>query len=133
MAVSLSGAIMVAGLLGGILGALFMHFVASWCDKQKEWREAGRQFREAFIEAQYLLSIRHPEQGRLYSGSHEEYQDAYALVRKCHKHHYEALVRFKPYLSKAKQVKLEQAWEQYCCCKSDPSQRYALYQDYKST
>src|SRR6516225_7679704 len=70
-----------------------------------------------------LLSIRHPEQGRLYSGSHEEYQDAYSLVRKCHKQHYEALVRLKPYLSQAKQQELEKAWEQYCCFKSDPSQR----------
>src|SRR5215475_7736968 len=125
MTVPIIWEISVAGLLGGIMGSLFTHYVASWRDKQKEVREAGRQFREAFIEAQYLLSIRHPEQGRLYSGSHEEYQDAYALVRKCHKQHYEALVRFKPYLSKAKQKKLEHAWEQYCCCKSDPSQRYA--------
>src|SRR5262249_34460218 len=100
---------------------------------KKEVREAGRQFREAFVEAQYLLSIRHPEQGRLLSGSHEEYQDAYALVRKCHKHHYEALVRLKPYLSQAKQKKLEHAWEQYCGFKADPSQRYVIYTDYKST
>jgi hypothetical protein len=133
MAVSLAWAIAVAGLVGGILGAFVMHYVASWRDKQKEVREAGRQFREAFVAAQYFLSIRHPEQGRLFSGSLEEYQDTYSLVRKCHKQHYEALVRLKPYLSKSKQVKLEQAWEQYCCCKSDPSQRYALYQDYKST
>jgi hypothetical protein len=132
MAVSIAWEISVAGLLGGIIGALLMHYLASWRDKKKEWRDAGRQFREAFVEAQYLLSIRHPEHGRLYSGSHEEYQDAYSLVRKCHKHHYEALVRFKPYLSKSKQVKLENAWEQYCCFKSDPSQRYAIYQDYKS-
>src|SRR5215475_974926 len=122
MAVSLAGEMVVAGLLGGIISAFLTYSVASWRDKQKEVREAGRQFREAFVEAQYFLSIRHPEQGRLFSGSLEEYQDTYSLVRKCHKQHYEALVRLKPYLSKSKQVKLEQAWEQYCCCKSDPSQ-----------
>jgi len=61
MAIPLSWEIAVAGLLGGILGSFFTHYVARWRDKKKEWREAGRQFREAFIEAQYLLSIRHPE------------------------------------------------------------------------
>ena len=124
---------MVAGLLGGIIGAFGTHYCAIWRDKKKELREAGRQFRDAFVEAQYLLSIRHPEQARLYSGSHEEYQDAYALVRKFHKHHYQALVRLKPYLSQSKQKKLEHAWEQYCCLKSDPSQRYVIYDEYKST
>ena len=63
----------------------------------------------------------------------EEYQDAYSVVRKCHKQHSEALVRLKPYLSNAKQKQLEKAWEQYCCCKSDPSQRHVIYAEYKST
>ena len=36
----------------------------------------------------------------------EEYQDAYSVVRKCHKQHSEALVRLKPYLSNAKQKQL---------------------------
>jgi len=133
MAVSLAGEMVVAGLLGGIIGAFLTYSVASWRDKKKEVREAGRQFREAFVEAQYLLSIRHPEQGRLYSGSHEEYQDAYSILRKCHKRHYEALMRFTPYLPKAKQEKLEHAWKTYCCFKSDPSQRYVIYDEYKST
>ena len=52
MAVSLAWAIAVAGLVGGILGAFVMHYVASWRDKQKEVRDAGKQFREAFVEAQ---------------------------------------------------------------------------------
>ena len=99
MAVSIAWEIAVAGLVGGVLGGVVMHCIASWRDKKKELRDAGRQFREAFVEAEYLLSIRHPEHGRLYSGSLEEYQEAYAIVRKCHKQHYEAFVRFKPYLS----------------------------------
>ena len=127
------GEISIAGLMGGIIGAVVIHRLASRRDREKEFQDAGKQFREAFLEAEYLLSIRHPEHSKLYSGSPDEYQDAYSIVCKFHKHHYEALVRFKPYLSKSKKERMKNAWEKYCCFNTTPNQKYATYEDYKST
>ncbi len=124
---------LLGGLLGGLIGAFINHWLASWRDRKKEFQDAGKNFREAFLEVEYLLSIRHPEHSKLYSGSPEEYQDVYSLLCKFHKHHYGALVRFEGYLSKSKKHKLKKLWDKYCCFDQSPKQKHTTYEDYKSS
>jgi hypothetical protein len=123
---------LITGLLGGIVGSVITHWFAGHRDRQKEFQDAGKQFREAFLEVEYLLSIRHPEHSKEYSGSPEGFQHTYPLLCKFHQRHYEALVRFNPYLSESGRDKLRKLWEIFCCYNSDPKQKHATYEEYKT-
>jgi hypothetical protein len=124
---------LITGLLGGIIGSFITHWFAERRDREKEFQDAGKQFREAFLEAEYLLSIRHPEHSKIYTRSPDQYEKAYLLLCRFHEKHYTALVRFESYLSKPAKDELQKLWYEYCCFDAATNQKYATYEDYKST
>lgn len=120
------GQISIAGLVGGLIGALITNWLALYRDRRKEFQDAGKNFREAFLEGHRLLSIHHPMH---ITGS--EFQPTFQLLPKYYKQHYEALIRLEPYLSKSHKQKLRKLWEEYCCF--DKTHKCATYDEYKST
>jgi hypothetical protein len=119
---------LLGGLLGGVVGSLLTHWLAERRDRKKEFRDAGRQFREAFLEVERLLSIRHPMHANLYSGAPQEYQDIIELLPRHYQQQYTALLKFEPYLSKSNQDALRRMWNEYCCF--DPIHKYPTFSEY---
>ena len=122
------GQISIAGLVGGIIGALGVHLLAARRDKKKEFRDAARQFREAFVEIERLLLIRHPEHSKLYPGAPQELQTIFQLLPKYYQQQHTALLRFEPYLPKSKRAKLREIWNTYC--NFDKEHRYPTFAEY---
>jgi hypothetical protein len=129
-----TGQITLAGLLGGLLGGLVGSFVTHWLaarrDQKKEFRDAGRQFREAFLEVKRLLSIRHSNHSNLYPGAPQEYQNIVELLPRYYQQQHAALLKFEQYLSKSDQENLRKIWDEYCCF--DRDHRYPTFSDYKT-
>jgi hypothetical protein len=119
------GELSIAGLLGGLTGSFATHLFASWRDKKKEFRDAGRQFREAFVEVKRLLSIRHTHHCNLYPGAPEEYQNVIQLLPRYYQQQYAALLKFEPHLSKSDQENLRKIWNEYCCL--EPDHKYPTF------
>ncbi len=122
------GQISIAGLGGGIIGALGVHLLAAQRDKKKEFRDAARQFREAFVEIERLLLIRHPEHSKLYPGAPQEFQPLFQLLPTYYQQQHTALLRFEPYLPKSKRAQLREIWNEYC--HFDKEQRYPTFAEY---
>lgn len=126
------GQITIAGLLGGLLGGLVGSFVTHWLaerrDKKKEFRDAGRQFREAFLEIERLLSIRHPIHSNLYPGAPQEYQNIIDLLPRSYQQQYSALLKFESCLSKSHKDALRKIWNEYCGF--DPIHKYPIFSKY---
>ncbi len=118
----------VSGLGGGIIGALGVHLLAAQRDKKKEFRDAARQFREAFVEIERLLLIRHPEHSKLYPGAPQEFQPLFQLLPTYYQQQHTALLRFEPYLPKSKRAQLREIWNEYC--HFDKEQRYPTFAEY---
>lgn len=135
MAVSVPwGELTIAGLLGGLIGGLTGAFITHWLatrrDKKKEFRDAGRQFRETFIELERLLSIRHPMPSNLYPGAPDEYKNIVELLPRWYQQQFAALLKFESYLSKSKQKKLRQIWDECFCV--DQVHKYPIFTKYET-
>ncbi len=120
------GQISLVGLVGGLVGALLTNWLALYRDRKKEFQDAGKNFREAFLEVNRLLSIRHPMH---ITGS--EFQPTFELLPKYYKQHYEALIRFEPYISRSAKQNLRKLWEEYCSF--DKTHKHATYSEYQCT
>jgi hypothetical protein len=99
------GQLSIAGLLGGLIGSFITHRFASWRDKRKEFREAGRCLREAFAPE---LAVLHPTSGDADARAHTDKVLADAFPK-----HAAAVTEFGFYLSAKEREEFEEAWRKY--------------------
>lgn len=119
------GQISGSALVGIAIGAWIGHKFALGRDRRKEFQEAGKQFRESFIELRRLLALRHPN----HVGG-QEFQEAFTLIPKYYNILYEAKVRFEPYIAKRCRPKFQSTWDRFCCVAG--AIPYPTFADYKS-
>ena len=97
------GQLSIAGLLGGLIGSFITHLFASWRDKSKEFREAGRRLREAFA----------PELAALHPISGDKKARTDTLLTAAFPKHRVAILEFGLYLSGKERKAFAEAWRAY--------------------
>lgn len=118
---------LVGAFVGTAIGVWIGHRFALGRDRRKEFQEAGKQFRESFIELRRFLKLRHPNHvGGL------EFQETFKLIPKYYNTLYEAKVRFEFYYIPNRYLKkFQDAWNKFCCVEGDIP--YPTFKDYKSS
>ncbi len=114
----------IIGLLGVIVGWFVNRLTIGYTIKNQEFYKAAAAFRVAFTdEIRALKSALHPES---IEDSFVKSMLTNALVK-----HEKAYITFRPYLSKRKQYRLDEAWKDYCCPEGgDIAELPSLFIDY---
>ena len=99
------GQITISSIFSLLLGVIIGHWLALGRDKRKEFVEAGKEFRAAFVDLQRLLASRHAN----HPGG-DEFQKTWKLMAKHYSKAVEAKVRFEPMLPDRKKVAFGKAW-----------------------
>ena len=100
-----------ASILSLLLGIFIGHRLALGRDKRKELYEAGKVFRDSFVETQRLLEINPPVNPAIGN----DWQKTIKLVRKYYQQHHSAVVKFEQHLPSGKKASFRNCWDQYRC------------------
>ncbi len=120
------GELSLASFVSLLLGTFIGHRLALGRDKRKELYDAGKQFRDAFVEIQRLLEINPP----INPAVGNEWQKTIRLVRKFYNDHHSAVVKFEHHLSPRKRTSFRNCWYEYCCY--DKQNNCETFSDYES-
>ena len=114
----------IIGLLGVIVGWFFNRLTIRSTIKNQEFYKAAAAFRVAFTdEICTFRSALHPEN---MDDSFVKSTLTNAFVK-----HYKAYIAFRPYLSKRKQYRFDEAWKDFCCPEGgDTAELPSLFIDY---
>jgi hypothetical protein len=90
------------GICGSLVGGLIAHFLAKDREKREAFNKAAASFRSSFT-----IEVRLIEESTINTNFIEMFSNAY--IR-----HYNAIIRFIPYLSESDRIKAKEAWENHC-------------------
>jgi hypothetical protein len=120
------GQVSLISIASWLCGFLINHWLAIGRDRRKERRDAGREFRNAFLEIQRLLEINPPKDP---AHPPDGWQNTNKLVRKFYKEHHSAIIRFEPLIPWYKKRCFRKRWHEYCCY--DKKNDYETFADYE--
>ena len=122
------------GVIGILIGALLGGYV-SWLitkrdtehtilatftlNRIQEFNKAAANFRAAFIDAVIFLKFDQPDTDNSMSDVHvNDFLNNFTVQ------HLQAIIKFKPFLSKGERTSLDRAWDEYCHPEGKPKDKY---------
>jgi len=120
-----SGTAAILGtILGVFVGSPLTYYFSTRLIRKQEYYKAASIFRSAFTKELRML-----QECEVTGDARED--NILASLNKARIRHENALIRFRPYLKKTKQISIDQAWKEYCHPQGgDPNQMPGPFDEY---